>query len=77
MSEKYEKKDTYQFCRIKNLMVRIAVIQATVQMPDMAHAEIRLVPADCSRAVTCKQEKIRCIVYDKGGEDPCPDAWHG
>ena len=59
-------------------MVRLDVIQATVRMPDMVEAEVRLVPTDCNRAKDCKREGIRCIVYDKdGGLDPCPEAWKG
>ncbi len=70
MNDKYEKKETYEFCGIKNLMVRVEVIQATVRMPDMVHTEVRLVPIRCNRARECKRERIRCIVYDRRGEDP-------
>lgn len=77
MSEKYEKKLAYEFCEIRNTMVRLEVIQATVQMPDMAQAELRLVPVGCNRIEDCKRDRIHCIVYDPDGTDPCPEAWRG
>ena len=75
MSERYEKRQTYEFCEICGLMVRLDVIQATVRVQDYVHAEVRLVPVDCNRAENCKEKNIRCIVFDRGGKDPCPDAW--
>lgn len=77
MPEKYEKKQAYEFCEIRNTMVRLDIIQATVQMPDLAHAELRLVPIGCNRIEDCKRDRIRCIVYDPDGIDPCPEAWKG
>ena len=77
MSEKYEKKPIYEFCATRNVMVRLEVIQATVMMPDMAHAEVRLVPVDCNRASECKRQRISCLVYDREGLDPCPEVWKG
>ncbi len=77
MTEKYEKKEIYEFCQTRNIMVRLDVIQATVTMPDMVQADVRLVPVECNRSAQCKQEKIRCIVYDPDGQDPCPEAWKG
>ncbi len=56
-------------------MVRLEVIQATIGMPDMVHADMKLMPVGCNRAMECKQRGIRCIVYDRDGEDPCPEAW--
>lgn len=76
MSEKYDKKQAYEFCSIRNLMVRLEVIQATIRMADYAHAEIKLVPVDCNRAKDCMQSGIKCLVYDSDGLDPCPDAWN-
>lgn len=75
MTEKFERKQTYEFCEIRNTMVRLDVIQATVMMPDRAQAELKLVPVDCNRADDCKREHIRCIVFDPDGQDPCPEAW--
>ncbi len=77
MSEIYRKKTIYEFCLIRGLMVRLEVIQATVSMPDMAYAEVNLVPIDCNQADVCKKEGIRCVVFDPAGEDPCPEAWKG
>ena len=77
MSEKYEKKPIYEFCGIRKIMVRLEVIQATVMMPDMVHAEVRLVPVDCNRAAECKRKRISCLVYDREGLDPCPEVWKG
>lgn len=75
MSDRYEKKESFQFCRIRNTMVRLEVIQATVGMPDRVHAELRLMPVGCNRSSECRAQRIRCIVYDRDGEDPCPEAW--
>jgi hypothetical protein len=77
MSEKYEKKQIYEFCEIRNTMVRLDVIQATAISPDLVHSEARLAPVDCNRAADCKREGIRCVVFDKDGRDPCPEAWKG
>jgi len=77
MTEKYEKKQAYEYCGIRNTMVRLDVIQATVMMPDMVHAQVKLVPVDCNRASECRAASIRCIVYDPDGLDPCPEAWKG
>lgn len=77
MNEKYEKKQAYEFCLIRNMMVRLDVIQATVMMPDMAQAEVKLVPVDCNRASDCKKQGLRCMVYDPDGADPCPEVWKG
>lgn len=76
MTDKYAKKQIYEFCETRNLMVRLDVIQATVRMPDHAHAEIKLVPVDCNRAKDCMHGGIKCIVNDPDGQDPCPDAWN-
>lgn len=75
MADRYEKKESFQFCRIRNTMVRLEVIQATVGMPDLVRAEMKLMPVGCNRSAECKRQKIRCIVYDRLGEDPCPEAW--
>lgn len=75
MPDKYEKKQAYEFCEIRNMMVQLDVIQATVQMPDLAHAEMKLIPVDCNRAEDCKRNGISCMVFDTSGNDPCPDAW--
>lgn len=77
MSEKYEKKPIYEFCGTRKMMVRLEVIQATVMMPDMVHAEVRLVPVDCNRSAECKRQRISCLVYDREGLDPCPEVWKG
>ncbi len=77
MSEKYEKKQIYEYCQIRNTMVRLEVIQATVSMPDFVHAEVRLVPVDCNRAEDCKRGGLRCLVFDRDGVDPCPEVWKG
>jgi len=77
MTEKYEKKPIYEFCETRKVMVRLEVIQATVRMPDHVHAELRLVPVGCNRAEGCKRDGIRCLVYDRDGLDPCPEAWKG
>lgn len=77
MSEKYEKKQTYEFCELRNLMVRLDVIQVTIRMPDFAHAEIKLVPKGCNAAKECQKRGLKCIVFDPNGLDPCPDAWEG
>lgn len=57
-------------------MVRLEVIQATVEMPDMARVELRLVPMACDQQDECQRRRIRCRVFVHGGEDPCPDAWY-
>ena len=77
MPEKYRKRQIYDFCQIRSTMIRLDVIQATVRMPDLAQAEVRLVPVGCNRAKDCKREGIRCIVYDRDGLDPCPEVWKG
>lgn len=71
MSEKYEKKQVYQFCEKRNLMVKRIVIQSTVVMPDLVNAEIKLVPIECNLENSCKEKRIRCIVFDPDGDDPC------
>ena len=76
MSEKYDKKQVYEFCGIRHIMVRLDVIQATVRMPDHVHAEMKLVPVDCNRAKDCKRDGINCLVNDPNGPDPCPEAWN-
>ena len=75
MSEKYEKKQAFEFCEIRNIMVRLNVIQSTILMPDLVNAEIKLVPIECNREDDCKSKRIRCIVFDRDGLDPCPEAW--
>lgn len=77
MHERYNRKQTYEFCSIRKMMVRLDVIQATVQMPDWAQADVRLVPVGCSRQKECRKRGIKCIVYDPDGVDPCPEAWKG
>jgi len=77
MQERFEKRQIYEFCEIRKTMVRLDVIQSTVTMPDMAQAEVKLVPTDCNRARDCKREGIKCIVYDRDGSDPCPGLWKG
>lgn len=77
MTEKYEKKITYQFCEIRNTMVEMEVIQATLRMPDLVHSEARLLPVGCNRQAQCKGQGVRCIVFDPDGSDPCPGAWNG
>lgn len=77
MRDKYQKKEAFEYCEIRKTMVRLEVIQATVAMPDFAHAELRLMPVGCNLAAECKQRGIRCTVYDPDGLDPCPEAWRG
>lgn len=77
MSEKYEKKQAYEFCEIRNVMVCMDVIQSTIHMPDFVNAEVKLIPISCNQQKSCKEKGIKCIVFDKCGIDPCPDAWHG
>ena len=77
MQERFEKRQLYEFCEIRKTMVRLDVIQSTDTMPDMAQAEVKLVPTDCNRAKDCKREGIKCIVYDRNGSDPCPGLWKG
>ncbi|MCE5321679.1 hypothetical protein LLG46_00020 [bacterium] len=75
--EKYDKKQIYEYCQIRSIMVRLDVIRVTATMPDYVHAEVNLLPVGCNRAEDCRREGIRCIVYDKHGSDPCPEAWKG
>lgn len=75
--EKFEKKTLYEYCETRRMMVRLEVIQSTVIMPDLVHAEVRLAPADCNRSSECKKMKISCLVYDNEGRDPCPGLWRG
>jgi len=75
LMEKYDKKLSYEFCELRNLMVRLEVIQVTVRMPDLAHAQLRLVPTNCNCADDCRRKGVKCLVYDPQGQDPCPDAW--
>lgn len=76
MHEHYGKRQIYEFCRTRKLMVRLDVIQSRLQMPDMVEAEIALEPVGCNCEEDCKLRGIRCLVYDKeDGIDPCPDVW--
>jgi len=75
MADKYEKKQAYEFCEIRKTMVRLDVIQATVQVDGHVHAELRLVPVGCNRMDDCRREHLNCKVLDPDGRDPCPDAW--
>ena len=75
MREEFAKKETYEFCEIKNTMVRLEVIQSTAILPDQVHAEAKLVPVSCNRQEICRQDGFRCIVYDPDGQDPCPSLW--
>jgi hypothetical protein len=75
--EKYEKKEAYEFCQIRNTMVRLEVIRVTATMPGHVRAEVNLLPTGCNRADDCKREGLRCIVFDHEGRDPCPEAWKG
>ncbi len=76
MSERYGKGQIYEFCRTRNMMVRLSVIKSRVSMPDMVEADIVLVPIGCNREEDCKLRGLRCFVYDKDhGIDPCPDVW--
>ncbi|MCX8053582.1 MAG: hypothetical protein N3B12_07215 [Armatimonadetes bacterium] len=77
MTEKFEKKTFYEYCEIRKMMVRLEAIQSTVIMPDLVHAEVKLMPVGCNRANECKRRGIRCIVYDRDGLDPCPGLWRG
>ena len=77
MYEKYGKKQTYQFCEIRNTMVQLEVIQSTATMPDLVHAEARLVPVACNRSKQCRDDGVRCMVFDPDGADPCPGVWNG
>lgn len=77
MSEIYRKKTIYEYCRIRGLMVRLEVVQADVRMPDLAHAEVNLIPIGCDRADACRRGGTRCLVFDPDGDDPCPEAWKG
>lgn len=78
MKEEFGKRQIYEFCETKNQMVRLDVIQSTITMPDLAQAEIVLVPMGCNRQEQCKIERVSCLVYDKDhGADPCPDVWRG
>ncbi len=75
MGEKFDKKEIYEFCTIRNLMVKLEVIRATAHMPDYVNAEARLMPVGCNRMDECKKKSVNCMVYIKGGTDPCPEAW--
>ncbi len=77
MRERFEKTTLYEFCEIRRLVVRLEAIQSTMVMPDTVHAEVKLLPVDCSRAGECKTRGISCLVYDKNGIDPCPGLWKG
>jgi len=77
VTEKYQKRTIFEFCEIRKMMVRLEVIQSTVTMPDMVHAEVKLLPVNCDRAAECKRRGINCLVYDRGGLDPCPGLWKG
>jgi hypothetical protein len=68
--EKYEKKQIYEYCRIRSSMVKLDVIRVTATMPDYVRAEADPLPVGCNRAQDCRREGIRCIVYDKYGSDP-------
>lgn len=75
--DKFEKKYAYEYCQIRGTMVRLEVIRVTSTMPDYVRAEMNLLPVGCNRAEDCKREGIRCIVFDRDGRDPCPEAWKG
>ncbi len=77
MSEKYEKRTLYEYCETRKVMVKLEVIQSTVVMPDMVHAEVKLAPVDCTRSSECRRMGISCLVYDAEGLDPCPGLWRG
>ncbi|MCE5198484.1 MAG: hypothetical protein ABFD54_08855 [Armatimonadota bacterium] len=68
--EKYGKRQTYEFCTIRNTMVRLEMIHITETMPDYVHAQSDLLPVSCNRQSDCKHEGIRCIVFDQQGRDP-------
>ncbi len=74
--EKYEKKQTFQYCEIKNVMVQLEVIQSTATLPDLVNALAKLVPVGCDRAVRCRKDGVSCRVYDPNGTDPCPGIWN-
>lgn len=75
MFERYDKKQIYEYCEIRSVMVRIDVIRSTITMPDLAQAQVKLVPVNCNRARDCKRQGVSCIVYQREGADPCPQAW--
>ena len=75
--ERFRKKQVFEFCEIKNIMVRLDVIQSTARMPDFVHAEAKLMPVGCNNARGCRREGVRCIVFDRNGQDPCPEVWKG
>lgn len=78
MKEEFGKRQIYEFCGTKKQMVRLDVIQSRITMPDLAQAEMVLVPIGCNREEQCRREGIKCLVYDKDhGVDPCPDVWKG
>lgn len=75
--EKYEKKQSFQYCEIKNVMVRLEVIQSTATLPDLVNALAKLVPVGCDKAGQCRKDGVRCMVFDSQGADPCPGVWNG
>ena len=76
MKEEFGKRQTYEFCQTRKIMVRLDVIKSRLTMPDRVEAELTLVPVGCNLAEDCKLRGIRCLVYDKeSGIDPCPEAW--
>jgi hypothetical protein len=77
MTEHYGKRQVYEFCRTREMMVRLDVIKSRLRMPDMVETEMVLVPVGCNRQEDCKLRGLKCLVYDKDhGIDPCPDAWN-
>jgi hypothetical protein len=77
MSERFEKKTTYQFCGLRNLMVQLEIVQSTAVLEDMVHAHAKIAPVSCGRQNECRRMGVRCIVYDRDGQDPCPEVWKG
>lgn len=75
--EKFDKKTTYEYCEIKNVMVELEVIRSTAMLPDMVHAEAKLLPVKCNRADRCRRDRVNCLVIEPRGIDPCPGAWNG
>jgi len=73
--EQYDKKEVYEYCELRRLMVRLIVIRSTVSMDDFVQAELKLLPIDCSNASNCKRAGVSCIVFDQNGRDPCRQEW--
>ena len=77
-AEKFAKKQTYQFCEIRNAMVQLEVIQSTATMPDLVHAEARLVPVGVqSRPSSARAMESAALSSTQTALIPCPGIWNG